>query len=325
MRRLRRHSYDTPGTYLARLRVTDQRGAEDVSDAITISADNTPPAAIIDTPTSALTWKVNDTIVFSGHATDDQEGTLPDTQLDWTILLHHCPSTCHAHTYQTYSEAASGSFPAPDHDYPSHLEIRLTATDTQGLTHTSSALLQPQTSTLTFQTTPAGLQLEVGASTSTTPFTRTVIVGSMNSVEAVAPQGSFPNVWDFASWSDGGAQTHNITAPAAPTTYTAAYATRADLSLAATGSPEPAGAGADHHVHAERLERRPLAGQHGLRHRHSSGRHDLRLGGRRRLVLRRKRARDVHDAVARDRGGRASRDQRDRSPERRADRQQRSP
>ena len=238
------HTYDTPGTYLARLRVTDQRGAEDVSDAITISADNTAPAAVIDTPTPALTWRVNDTIVFSGHATDAQEGTLPETQLDWTILLHHCPSTCHAHTYQTFSDTDGGSFPAPDHDYPSHLEIRLTASDSHGLTHTASVLLQPQTTNLTFQTTPPGLQLEVGTSTSTTPFTRTVIVGSLNSVEAVTPQGSFPNVWDFASWSDGGAQTHTITAPAAPTTYTAAYTNRADLSLGATASPEPAGAGA---------------------------------------------------------------------------------
>ncbi|MEX1245671.1 MAG: PQQ-dependent sugar dehydrogenase [Thermoanaerobaculia bacterium] len=239
------YTYDTPGTYVVRLKVTDQRDASDISDPITISADNTAPTAIIDMPAPSLTWKVNDTIAFSGHATDPQEGTLPATRLDWAILIQHCPSTCHAHTYQTFDGVASGSFPAPDHEYPSHIEIRLTATDTQGLTHTASVLLQPQTSNLTFQTTPAGLQLTVGtAPPQTTPFTRTVIVGSLNSVEALTPQGSFPDVWDFSAWSDGGAQTHNVTAPAAATTYTATYATHADLSLGATGSSEPAGAGA---------------------------------------------------------------------------------
>ena len=239
------HTYDTPGVYVVRLKVTDQRDASDISDPITISANNTAPTAIIDTPSPSLTWKVNDTITFSGHATDPQEGALAATQLDWVILIQHCPSTCHAHTYQTFPGTGGDAFPAPDHEYPSHLEIRLTATDAQGLTHTDSVLLQPQTSNLTFQTTPTGLQLTVGtAPPQTAPFTRTVIVGSLNSVEALTPQGTFPNVWEFSAWSDGGAQTHNVTAPAAPATYTATYRTNADLSLSATGSPDPAGAGA---------------------------------------------------------------------------------
>ena len=77
-----------------------------------------------------------------------------------------------------------------------------------------------------------------------TPFTQTVIVGSVNSVQTASPQGTFPNVWDFGSWSDGGAQDHSITAPAGSSSYTATFATHADLSLAVTPSPEPVGAGA---------------------------------------------------------------------------------
>ena len=33
-------------------------------------------------------------------------------------------------------------------------------------------------------------------------------------------------MYDFTSWSDGGAQTHTITAPAASATYTAVYTRR---------------------------------------------------------------------------------------------------
>ena len=123
---------------------------------------------------------------------------------------------------QTFAGVKSGSFPAPDHEYPSHLELRLTVTDAGGLTDTKTLQLDPRTVELSFQSSPSGLQLTFGGSSSTTPFTRTVIEGSTNSVSAPTPQtlGGTDYVW--ASWSDGGAQSHNIVANAAAT-YTAAY------------------------------------------------------------------------------------------------------
>ncbi len=237
-------TYSTPGTYTARLKVTDTRGGTSISAPITISAGNTPPTAVVDTPLSTLTWKVGDTITFSGHATDAQDGTLPASALAWQVIIHHCPSNCHTHIYQTFDGVAGGSFPAPDHEYPSYLEIQLTATDTQGLTNVASVNINPQTASLNFQTSPTGLQLTVGTSgPQTTPFTQTVIVNSVNSVQATSPQGTLPNIWEYSSWSDGGAQNHNITAPAGVSSYTATYATHADLAIGATPSPEPVGAG----------------------------------------------------------------------------------
>ena len=236
--------YNTPGTFTARLKVTDQRGASAISAPITINAGNSAPTAFIDTPLPTLTWKVNDIISFSGHATDPQDGTLPASALHWQIIIHHCPSNCHTHLYQTFDGVASGTFPAPDHEYPSYLEVQLNAIDSQALTGTASVNILPQTASLNFQTSPTGLQLTVGTSPpQTTPFTQTVIVGSINSVQATSPQGSFPNIWEFSSWSDAGAQNHNVTAPAGVSSYTATYATHADLSIGASASPEPVGAG----------------------------------------------------------------------------------
>jgi hypothetical protein len=124
---------------------------------------------------------------------------------------------------QTWTGVASGSFNAPDHDYPSHLELRLTATDSGGLSDAESVELQPQTVQLSFATQPTGLQLVVGSTSEATPFTRTVIVGSQNSLSATTPQSQGGTLYGFSSWSDGGTQTHNIVAPATPTTYTATY------------------------------------------------------------------------------------------------------
>jgi hypothetical protein len=84
-------------------------------------------------------------------------------------------------------------------------------------------LLYPITVVLTFASNPSGLQLAVGSSSSTTQFSRTVIVGSINSISATTPQTVGGTTYEYSSWSDGGSQTHNIVAPANATTYTATY------------------------------------------------------------------------------------------------------
>jgi PKD repeat protein/glucose/arabinose dehydrogenase len=216
-------TYSAPGTYTVRLRVTDNHGASTTSQPITISVSNTPPVPVIDTPPATLMWKVGDPISFSGHATDTQDGTEPASRLGWSVILHHCPSNCHTHIVQTFSGVASGSFPAPDHEYPSYLELQLTATDAQGASAATSIQLDPQTVGLSFQSSPTGMQLSVGTFSGFAPFTRTVIINSANSVSA--PNQSLGGTsYIFSFWSDGGAQTHTITAPATAASYTATFA-----------------------------------------------------------------------------------------------------
>ena len=191
----------------------------------TSGTTNAPPVPTISTPSSSLTWKVGDSIGFSGAATDPEDGAVPVSKLTWALVLHHCPDgvNCHLHPVQTWSGIASGSFNAPDHEYPSWIELQLTATDSQGLSATTSVTLQPQTVNLTLQSQPAGLQLTAGSSSGPTPFTKTVIVGSATSIGAASPQTLGGTTYTFSSWSDGGSQIHNIVAPATATTYTATF------------------------------------------------------------------------------------------------------
>lgn len=182
------------------------------------------PTATIDTPTAATTWRVGEVVPFSGHATDPQQGPLPASALTWSLVMQHCPSTCHAHPIQTYAGVAGGSFTAPDHEYPSYLELVLTATDVDGNTSTTRARLDPRTVALRFDTVPPGLAVTVGGASAPTPFERPVIVGSANSVTANSPQTVGTTTYRFSRWSDGGAATHVVTAPATATTYTATYA-----------------------------------------------------------------------------------------------------
>ena len=131
---------------------------------------------------------MGDTVSFSGSATDNQGVAIPASSLSWSLVLKHgaCPD-CHDHGLNTFS-GASGSFTTPDHDYPSELELSLTATDARGLSNTSSVRLLPDTTTLAFGTNPTGLKLTFNGATFTAPFSRTVIVGSQNSFSAPTPQ-----------------------------------------------------------------------------------------------------------------------------------------
>jgi glucose/arabinose dehydrogenase len=219
------HTYTQAGAVTARLRVADPAGASD-TESVTITVGgpvNSPPVPVIDTPTSGLRWQVGDPISFSGHATDAQDGAVPSNRLSWSVVLNHCPSNCHTHPVQEFAGVATGTFPAPDHDYPSSLSLILTATDSAGATANTSVRLDPRTVDLTFATTPSGLQLAVGAASVTAPTTRTVIVGSSNSVSAPSPQAFGGASYTFRSWSDGGGRTHNLIAPTSPTTYTATF------------------------------------------------------------------------------------------------------
>jgi PKD repeat protein/glucose/arabinose dehydrogenase len=182
---------------------------------------NQPPTAAVSTPSSSLAWKVGDTISFSGSATDPEDGQLPASALHWDILIQHCPSNCHTHLLQTFDGVSSGSFSAPDHEYPSHLEIKLTATDSQNATGTASVSIQPKTVTVSMVSTPPGLQLSVNSNTAAAPFTQTVIQGSNNTISA-PDQTLSGTSYTFASWSDGGAASHNVVANA-NATYTATF------------------------------------------------------------------------------------------------------
>jgi PKD repeat protein len=216
-------TYSTAGTYTVTLKVTDSHGASTVSTPVTITvgSGNTPPVPVIDTPSSSLTWAVGDTINFSGHATDAQDGPLPASALTWTVILRHCTTGCHDHLVQTF-QGVAGSFSAPNHDYPSSLIIQLQAKDSGGMTATTSVTLNPKTVSLTLQSDPTGMQLTESDTAAKTPFTFTAIVNAQIGITAPA-QRFRGKTYTWVSWSDGGAQSHTITAPPTNATYTATY------------------------------------------------------------------------------------------------------
>jgi glucose/arabinose dehydrogenase len=219
-------TYNTAGNYRVSLRVSDGRGGT-ATDTIEIGVGG--PNVTITAPAESLQWAVGQQVDFSGSATDNQGAAIPASNLTWSLDLIHGANPAHEHFVQDFEGVASGSFQAPDHDYPSHLELSLTATDSNGLAGTASVQLYPRTTDLSFATNPTGLTLTFNGANATAPFKRTVIVNSRNSVSAPSPQnlrGSGKQV--FKSWSDDAElpSTRTIFAPASTATYTANFAKR---------------------------------------------------------------------------------------------------
>ena len=108
------------------------------------------------------------------------------------------------------------------------------------MTTTTSVTLQPQSVNVSIASNLVGLQVVFGPTTQATPYTATVITGSVHSLSATTTQTLGGTTYTFSSWSDGGAATHNITASAAGT-YTATYSgggtSNSPPVASATGTP----------------------------------------------------------------------------------------
>ena len=211
-------TFADPGSYPVRLRVTDARG-ETGNAMISIQASNSPPVATITAPAASTDWRVGEIIAFTGRGDDPDQGQLSASALTWEIILHHCETdgTCHEHLIQTLTGVSGGSFVAPDHEYPSWLELRLTARDQFGVEDIASVELDPELVDLVFEADPAGLEVAFAGEPETTPFARTVIVGATVEIATQPTQAG----WVFQGWSNGGPRVQAFAAPASETTYTA--------------------------------------------------------------------------------------------------------
>ena len=91
-----------------------------------------------------------------------------------------------------------------------YLEIRLTATDSKGLSKTITQNLQPNRVNVTFQSNPSGLSLQLNGTTFTAPRTFVSWEGYKLNVNAPSPQTLSGKTYVFSSWSDGkGTATRN--------------------------------------------------------------------------------------------------------------------
>lgn len=223
------HAYTEAGTYTATLTVKDEDGAEDTT-TVRVDAGNRPPRPTISSPTHNQLFKVGEKILLRGSATDPEDGQLADGELSWQVLQHHAGDHTHPFLPPTPGNDVEIVTPAPEDIHSTdpegnYLEVRLSATDSKGLSRTIVRKLDPNTVNVVFQVQPAGLDLVVNGH-KFDDVTRTFVSweGYRLNAYAPSPQTTLAGVtYSFASWSDGKEQQHDIITGSSPSSYTAIF------------------------------------------------------------------------------------------------------
>ena len=207
---------------------------------------NEPPVATMVSPTEGATYQGGTVFSFSGSASDPEEGALAAARLTWWADFHH---DTHTHPFLPVTTGvASGTITVPRVGETADnvwYRFYLVAVDAQGRADTVIRDIQPEKTTLTLATAPAGLQVTLDGQPRTTPLTVTGVVGIERELGVVSPQTVGQTTYTFSSWSDAGAASHTIITPGSAITYTATYTGTAPNSPPAVSLTAPtAGASA---------------------------------------------------------------------------------
>jgi glucose/arabinose dehydrogenase len=230
------------------VRVTDAKGGSVAR--VTVYPGDDPPEPKIIKPLVSQKWKVGEKVELLGLALDSEYVT-PEhpngeiyTPLSyyWSTRILHCPTgptTCHTHPLQIFAGTRSGELFAPEHDYPSYLEITLRVADERGLTASKTIKLEPRTVNLDVRSVPPGVELTAGLAQGPSPLSVTAIEGSHLVLAAPGTAQLEGITYAFSGWSDGGTEVHTITANSS-STYTANY-TRPPVIVPPHEEPPPKG------------------------------------------------------------------------------------
>jgi glucose/arabinose dehydrogenase len=196
------HQYAANGKYNVVLTVKDPSGATD-SASLVITVGSTPPQPTIATPADGTKANVGDTINFSGSAFDPDDGNLPASALHWSVILHH---ETHTHDVLEVSGVTSGSFTVEAHDTTAdfYYELKLTATDSSGLTGSKSVFVYPIIVACPTPTSSTGVVICTPANGSTVNSTFTIQAAGGSAV-------TFMEIWMDSTkiWQNSGNQTQN--------------------------------------------------------------------------------------------------------------------
>lgn len=194
----------------------------------------TAPVGTINTPALGAKYNAGDTITYSGTATDAEQGTLPASAFSWLIALHH---GTHTHPFLgPITGIRNGTFTIPRIGHTEDnvfYRITLTVTDNTGLKHESFRDVNPNKVNLTLASSPSGLQVVLNGQPRTMPYSFVSVVGVEQQFDATTPQTLSGQTYNFQSWSNAGARSQTINAPASDRTYTATFA------LSQTQPPTP--------------------------------------------------------------------------------------
>jgi glucose/arabinose dehydrogenase len=224
------------------LRVKDGQSLTNTTK-LTLYPGDTPPVPTIAKPTEGTQWGVGDEIKLQGSGKNSNGESLEPLYLSWGTRVLHCPfpsepNNCHSHPLQDFPGVLSSTLVAPEHDYPSFIEITLTASDKRGLSASKTIKLPARKFVVRFASSPPGIPLTAGLVSGPAPFEVPSVEGSQLVLNAPATYPLNGKTYTWQSWSDGGAISHSIFARGT-SIYTAVYTTPGEEGGGGGGTVKP--------------------------------------------------------------------------------------
>ncbi len=191
---------------------------------LTVTTNQRPTATIV-TPAAGTTFSAGTTVMYAGTGTDPEDGTLPASAFTWRVDYHtgsvirpFVPPTPGSRD-GTFEIPTITPYTEPDVFY----RIHLTVTDSDGMSHSVTRDLLPNTASISLATSPPGLSVDLDGQPRTGPHAFVGVVGLTRPLSAPLVQRIGGVTYAFESWSDGGLAAHELDTPSSNTTLTARY------------------------------------------------------------------------------------------------------
>lgn len=206
-----------------RVRVTNAFGSA-VSPTATLTVVNgSRPNLNMTAPALGSFYSGGETIAYSATANDPDQGALPGSAFTWRVDFHHDE---HFHPFMPDTPGSSGSFtPAVIGETSAsvYYRVHLTVRDSTGLTRSTFRDIRPRRAQMIIQSDPPGLGFNIDGQPRTTPRSIVSVVGVQRNISIPRVQVVNHLTYEFESWSDGGAISHDVITPSMDTTYTARF------------------------------------------------------------------------------------------------------
>jgi PKD repeat protein len=205
------HTYGFNGHYTATVTVSDPGGATAKASVTVVVGDRAPTVSFVK-PDSAFRYSDGVPVDLQVNVSDPEDGTLSGESISWQVILQH---NQHQHYIATATGASTSFTPLVTHGADSFYLVTVTATDSAGVATTKTLRVDPKLVNIRLSTNPAsGVELGFDGGLFADPFSAQTVPGFQTTI--VAPDtitDSSGRKLVFASWTDGGAATHDITIP----------------------------------------------------------------------------------------------------------------
>jgi|GEM_PF-1017008 len=211
-------TYEDSENVTVTLEVDDGKGHQNSAAIELFPGDEPPDPSFTAGPT---TYTNGTDLLFEGAATDPDEALGP-SDLSWDVRLDHAGTHIHALEDVKGDDSVQVTTDTV-HDAPSTYIVRLTATDSRGLSVSETRILHPETSLVRIESTPSGAPITYGGEDKVTPYEKQSTIGLISTTSAASEFLQGGSLFSFDGWLDGAPQIRDLLVTEQDVTLTARY------------------------------------------------------------------------------------------------------